>query len=183
MEQTLVLLKPDAVKRGIAGEIIHRFERMGLKIVAIKMVKANKALLDKHYATDKTSTVERIGGKTIDTYKKYNKDVKKEFGTDDPARVGKVVVGWLLDFMSENPVIAMVIEGKHAVDNVVTLAGSTMPVNAPAGTIRGDFSTDSAAYANEEKRAVTNLVHISATPEEAKFEISLWFTPEEIYSY
>lgn len=183
MEQTLVLLKPDAVKRGIAGEIIHRFERMGLRIVAIKMVKANKALLDKHYATDKTSTLERIGGKTIDTYQKYGKDVKKEFGSDDPAKVGKVVVGWLLDFMTSTPVIAMVIEGKHAVDNVVALAGSTMPVNAAPGTIRGDFSADSAAYANEEKRAVTNLIHISATKEEAEFEISLWFGKEEIHSY
>lgn len=183
MEQTLVLIKPDGVQRGIIGEIIHRFERMGLKIVGMKMVKADKALLDKHYATDKTSTVERIGGKTIDTYKKYGKDVKKEFGTENPAEVGKVVVGWLLDFMSTNPVIAMVIEGKHAVDNVVALAGSTMPVNALPGTIRGDFSADSAAYANEEKRAVANLVHISATLEEAKFEIGLWFTPKEIHSY
>lgn len=183
MEQTLVLLKPDAVKRGIMGEIIHRFERMGLRIVAMKMVKADKALLDKHYATDKTSTLERIGGKTIDTYKKYGKDVKKEFGTDEPAKVGKVVVGWLLDFMSSAPVVAMVVAGKHAVDNVVALAGATMPVNALPGTIRGDFSTDSAAYANEEKRAVTNLVHISATKEEAEFEISLWFTKNEIHSY
>jgi nucleoside-diphosphate kinase len=129
------------------------------------------------------STVERIGGKTIDTYKKYGKDLKAEFGTEEPAKVGKVVVGWLLDFMSSSPLVAMVIEGKHAVDNVVSLAGSTMPVSAAPGTIRGDFSTDSAAYANEEKRAVTNLVHISATPEEAKFEISLWFTPSEIHSY
>lgn len=183
MEQTLVLLKPDAVKRGVMGEIIHRFERMGLRIVAMKMVKADKSTLDKHYATDKQSTVERIGGKTIDTYKKYGKDLKKEFGTEEPAKVGKVVVGWLLDFMSASPVVAMVIEGRHAVDNVVALAGSTMPVSALPGTIRGDFSTDSAAYANEEKRAVTNLVHISATPEEAKFEINLWFTPEEIHSY
>jgi nucleoside-diphosphate kinase len=183
MEQTLVLLKPDAVKRAIIGEIIHRFERMGLKIVAMKMVVADKALLDKHYATDKSSTLERIGGKTIDTYKKYGKDLKKEFGTEEPARVGKVVVGWLLDFMSSTPVVAMVVEGKHAVDNVVALAGSTMPVNAAPGTIRGDFSTDSAAYANEEKRAVANIVHISASIEEANFEKSLWFTPEEIHSY
>ncbi|MBI3985040.1 MAG: nucleoside-diphosphate kinase [Candidatus Levybacteria bacterium] len=183
MEQTVVLIKPDGVKRGIVGEIIHRFERMGLKIVGMKMVIPKKTLLDKHYATDKASTVERIGGKTITTYKKYGKDVKKEFGTDDPAVVGKVVVGWLLDFMSSSPVIAMVIEGKHAVENVVSIAGPTMPVNAPAGTIRGDFSTDSAAYANEEKRAVENIVHISATVEEANFEKTLWFEPSEIHSY
>ncbi len=183
MEQTIVLIKPDAVKRGIIGEVIHRFERMGLKVVAMKMVVPTKALLDKHYATDKQSTVERIGNKTLDTYKKYGKDAKKEFGTDDPAKLGKMVVGWLLDFMTSSPVVAIVVEGKHAVENVVNIAGPTMPVNAPAGTIRGDFSSDSAAYANEEKRAVENVVHISATLEEANFEKMLWFTPEEIYSY
>jgi nucleoside-diphosphate kinase len=183
MEQTLVLLKPDAVKRGIMGEIIHRFERMGLRVVALKMVKADKKLLNTHYATDKLSTVERIGGKTLATYEKYGKDAMKDYGTKDPAVLGKMVVGWLLEYMSSSPVVAIVVEGKHAVENVVNLAGSTMPVNAAPGTIRGDFSTDSAAYANEEKRAVMNLVHISATPEEAKFEISLWFTPEEIHSY
>ncbi len=183
MEQTVVLIKPDGVNRGLVGEIIHRFERMGLKIVAMKMVVPTKELLDKHYATDKTSTVERIGNKTLDTYKKYGKDAKKEFGTDDPAKLGAMVVGWLLDFMVSSPVVAMVVEGKHAVENVVTLAGPTMPVNAPAGTIRGDFSTDSAAYANEERRAVQNIVHISATVEEANFEKNLWFKPEEIYKY
>ena len=183
MEQTIVLIKPDGVKAGVIGEIIHRFERMGLKIVAMKMVIPTKDLLDKHYATDKQSTVERIGNKTLDTYKKYNKDAKAEFGTDDAAKLGKMVVGWLLDFMTSSPVVAMVVEGKHAVENVVNIAGPTMPVNAPAGTIRGDFSTDSAAYANEEKRAVQNIVHISATVEEANFEKMLWFTPEEIYSY
>ena len=183
MEQTVVLIKPDGVKRGIIGEIIHRFERMGLKIVAMKMVVPTKELLDKHYATDKQSTVERIGNKTLDTYKKYGKDARKEFGTDDPAALGTMVVGWLLDFMISSPVVAMVVEGKHAIENVVNIAGPTMPVNAPAGTIRGDFSTDSAAYANEEKRAVQNIVHISASLEEATFEKNLWFKPEEIFKY
>jgi nucleoside-diphosphate kinase len=183
MEQTVVLIKPDGVKRGLTGEIIHRLERMGLKIVAMKMVIPNKELLDKHYQTDKESTVVRIGNKTLDTYKKYGKDPKKEFGTEDPAKLGAMVVGWLLDFMISSPVIAMIVEGKHAVENVVNLAGPTMPVNAPAGTIRGDFSTDSAAYANEEKRAVENVVHISASVEEANFEKNLWFSPSEIYRY
>jgi nucleoside-diphosphate kinase len=183
MEQTVVLIKPDGVRRGLTGEIIHRFERMGLKIVAMKMIIPTKELLDKHYATDKQSTVERIGNKTLDTYKKYGKDVKKEFGTDNPAVLGKMVVGWLLDFMISTPVVAILLEGEHAVENVVNLAGPTMPVAAPAGTIRGDFSTDSAAYANEEKRAVKNVVHISATIEEANFEKNLWFSADEIYQY
>ena len=79
--------------------------------------------------------------------------------------------------------VAMILEGKHAVDNVIAAAGPTMPVNAPAGTIRGDYSTDSAAYANAEKRGVANLVHISASLEEANVEKALWLTPEEIQNY
>jgi nucleoside-diphosphate kinase len=123
------------------------------------------------------------GEKTLATYTKYGKDAKKDFGTDDPMELGKLVQKWLFDYVQSGPVVAMILEGRHAVDNVVNMAGPTMPVAAPAGTIRGDFSTDSAAYANEERRGVMNLVHISASIEEANFEKMLWFTPEEILSY
>lgn len=183
MEQTVVLIKPDGLRRGLAGEIIHRFERMGLKIVAMKMVKPDKAFFDKHYGTDKDATIERLGGKTLTSYTKYGKDAKKELGSDDPMVLGKMVVGWLLDYVTSSPIIAMLVEGRHAVDNVIALAGPTMPVVAPPGTIRGDFSTDSAAYANDEKRGVSNLIHISGSIEEANFEKTLWFEPSEIFSY
>lgn len=183
MEQTVVLIKPDGVKRGLVGEIVHRFERMGLKIVAMKMVLPSKELLHKHYGTDKDTTIKRLGGKTLDTYTKYGKDPVKEFGTDDPMELGKLVIGWLLDYVTSGPVIAILLEGRHAVENVLNMAGPTMPVAAPAGTIRGDFSTDSAAYANDERRGVSNLIHISGSIEEANFEKTVWFTPEEIHSY
>src|SRR3989344_3238996 len=183
MEQTFVMIKPDGVKRGIVGELLHRFERMGLKIVAMKMVHASEDLLLKHYQSDKEATLKRWGEKTLSTYTKYGKDAKKDFGTDDPLELGKLVNKWLFDYVKSGPVVAMILEGRHAVENVVNLAGPTMPVTAPAGTIRGDFSTDSAAYANEEKRGVMNLVHISASIEEANLEKMIWFTPEEIYSY
>ncbi|MBI2034405.1 MAG: nucleoside-diphosphate kinase [Candidatus Levybacteria bacterium] len=183
MEQTVVLIKPDGVKRGLAGEIIHRFERMGLKIVAMKMVLPTKEILHKHYGTDKETTVVRLGTKTLDTYKKYGKDPIKEFGTDDPIELGKLVVGWLLAYVASGPVIAMLLEGRHAVENVINCAGPTMPVAAAAGTIRGDFSTDSAAYANDERRGVSNLIHVSGSIEEANFEKTVWFTPEEIHAY
>jgi nucleoside-diphosphate kinase len=97
--------------------------------------------------------------------------------------LGKMVKGWLFDYVKSGPMVAMILEGKHAVDNAITAAGPTMPVNAPAGTIRGDYSTDSAAYANAEKRGVTNLVHVSASLEEANIEKALWFTSEEIQNY
>lgn len=183
MEQTLVLIKPDGVKRGLIGEIIHRFERMGLKVVAMKMASASTDNLLKHYQSDKDATLQRWGEKTLSTYKKYGKDALKDFGTEDPLELGKLVNKWLFDYVQSGPMIAMVLEGYHAVENVVNLAGPTMPVSAPAGTIRGDFSTDSAAHANDEKRGVMNLVHISASVEEANFEKLVWFTPEEIFSY
>jgi len=183
MEQTFVMIKPDGVKRGVVGEILHRFERMGLKIVAMKMVRPDESLLLKHYKSDDEATLKRWGEKTLATYTKYGKNAKKDFGTDDPMELGKLVNKWLFDYVKSGPMLAMILEGRHAVENVVNLAGPTMPVQAPAGTIRGDFSTDSAAYANEEQRGVTNLIHISATVEEANYEKMLWFTPEEIHDY
>jgi len=183
MEQTFVMIKPDGVKRGVIGEILHRFERMGLKIVAMKMVSPDEQILLKHYQSDKEATLKRWGEKTLATYEKYGKDAVKEFGTKDPLELGKLVNKWLFDYVQSGPMLAMILEGKHAVENVIKLAGPTMPVSAPAGTIRGDFSTDSAAYANDERRGVTNLIHISASVEEANFEKMLWFTKEEIHSY
>lgn len=183
MEQTLVLIKPDGVRRGLVGEILHRFERLGLKIVALKMVQPSEALLEKHYKSSNESTLRRWGEKTLSTYTKYGKDAQKDLGTTDPLELGKMVKNWLFDYVTSGPVVAILLEGKHAVENVVAMTGPTMPVSASAGTIRGDFSTDSAAYANEEKRGVMNLVHISASIEEANFEKTVWFTDKEIHSY
>ena len=183
MERTVILIKPDGVERGLVGEIIHRFERVGLKIVGMKMVRPTKDMLNKHYAGDKVATLKRLGGKTLKTYSEFGKDAKADFGTDDPTQLGKLVFGWLIDYMSSGPLFAVLLEGRHAVENAISLAGPTMPVHAPPGTVRGDFSTDSAAYANEEKRGVVNLIHISGSIEEAKFEESLWFSKDEIQNY
>lgn len=183
MEQTFVMVKPDGVKRGLTGEVISRFERSGLKLVGIKMLKPSSEHLHRHYNTDKEETIQRLGGKTLATYEKYGRDAKADFGTNDPHDLGKMVVEWLMKYMQSGPVVAMVLEGRHAVENVISLVGPTMPVSAPGGTIRGDFATDSAAYANIEKRGVMNIVHASGSIEEAKFEIALWFSPEELHNY
>src|SRR3990172_151955 len=100
MERTVILLKPDGVRRGHVGEIIHRFERVGLKIVAMKMVWPKQELYRKHYAADKMETLKRLGSKTLKTYSEYGKDAKRDFGTDDPEELGKLVIGWLLDYVS-----------------------------------------------------------------------------------
>lgn len=183
MEQTVAIVKPDGVKRGLTGEIIKRFEQSGLKVVAIKMVYPQDAILHKHYRSTDTEYLKSLGQKTTDTYKHYGMDIKAEFGTEDTLELGKLVMDWLLRYIKSGPVVALILEGRHAVDNARSIAGPTMPVMAPAGTIRGDFSTDSAAYANREKRGVMNLVHISGSKEEADFEKSLWFAPSEIHEY
>lgn len=183
MERTFAMVKPDGVKRGLAGEMLKRFEQAGLKVVGLKMMIPDEALLKKHYLADDKAYIESLGKKTLATYEQYGIDAIKEMGTDDPFTLGEMVNKWLRDFIGSSPVIAMVLEGRHAVDNVRSIAGPTMPVNAPAGSIRGDFSTDSAYYANMEKRPVLNLVHASGSKEEADTEIALWFTPEELFEY
>ena len=182
-ERTYVMIKPDGVKKGLTGEVIARLERAGLKLVALKMVEAEDEVLGKHYQSENEEYLKSLGNKTLKTYKEYNKDAKADLGTDDPLALGHMIMGWLLDYIKSGPLVAMIFEGMHAVNNVRTIAGPTMPVDAPGGTIRGDFSLDSAAYANMEKRGVANIIHASGSPEEAEVEIGLWFSPTEIYEY
>lgn len=182
MERTIILVKPDGVKRGLIGEVISRVEKMGLKIVAIKMISAKGEDLGKHYSDDKNYLLS-LGEKTLKTYREYGKDPGKDLGTTDPFKLGQMVRKWTIDYLGSGPIVAILIEGKHAVDNVRAIAGPTMPVNAPVGTIRGDFSTDSAAYANPEKRGVQNIVHVSGSVQEARFEEKLWFHENEIQIY
>ena len=181
-EKTFVLIKPDGVRKGLIGEIIKRFEQRDLKIVALEMVHASKKDVDNHYPKS-DAWIRRLGEKTTATYQKYNRDPKKEFGTTDLMKIGKAVRGWLIDFMSSAPMVKMVIQGPHAVDMVRKIAGPTMPYLADMGTIRGDFSADSAISANIDRRPVYNTVHISETPEEAKHEIQHWFGKKGIFTY
>ena len=183
MEQTLVIVKPDGVVRGLTGRILARFERVGLKVVAAKMVQVEKELAEKHYPAERKELWEGIGHKTLDNYKELGMDPKKEMGTDDPYELGTKVREWLKTYLSEGPVFVCVLESPHAVGLVRQMTGHTLPVKAEPGTIRGDFSYDSSALANAAKRPIRNLIHASGNLEEAEFEINLWFTPEEMTSY
>jgi nucleoside-diphosphate kinase len=174
MERTLVLIKPEGVKRKMVGRILQRFEDATLTIDEMKLMVASKELVEKHYPNDKAWTT-LVGEKTLGTYKQYGVNAKKELGTEDAYEIGKKVKGWLVDYISSGPIVAMVISGNHAVDNVRKLVGSTIPLNAAPGTIRGDFSVDSPDLANGEKRPVQNLIHASGTVDEAEKEITLWF--------
>lgn len=182
MEDVVVFIKPDGVRRGLTGEIIRRFEQAGLKVAALKMVWADEDLLGKHYTSDE-AYLRSLGEKTLKTYQEYGKDPGEDLGTDDPVELGRMVRRWLIDYVKQGPIVCLLLRGRHAVNKARTIAGPTMPVDAPPGTIRGDYSSDSAAYANVEKRGVTNLIHVSGTPQEAEFEKKLWFRENEIHDY
>ncbi len=181
-ERTLVFLKPDAVQRGLVGEVIRRFERAGLRIAGLKMVRASRPLLDRHYPSDE-GFLRTIGGKTREAFEAAGLDVRRETGTDDPVAIGRQVRQWLIEFVASAPVVAFVLEGTHAVAVTRKLVGDTLPFRAAPGTIRGDLSADSPTVANLQKRPVRNLVHASGTAEEAAAEISLWFSPGDLYDY
>ena len=181
-ERTYVMVKPDGVKRGLTGEIIRRIEQRGLKIIALSMVQSTKLQMDDHYP--KTAAwITRLGEKTLKTYAKYGLDAKAELGSDKAEEIGPNVRKWLIDYMISGPVVKMVVQGIHAIDMVRKMAGDTIPAFAEMGTIRGDFSVDSAISANRDKRGIHNLLHASETAEEAEHEIAYWFSPEAIAPY
>lgn len=181
-ERTLVLVKPDGVQRGLIGEVISRMENRGLKIVALKMIKPSLEHIENHYPKDE-AWIERLGDKGFTVFEEYGLDPKEHLGTDDKAEAGRMVRGWLMEYLTEAPVIAMVVDGVHAIDNVRKIAGNTLPSKADIGTIRGDFSVDSPAAANIEGRAIKNIVHASENKEEAEHEIAHWFSEEDIFEY
>ena len=181
-EKTVVLIKPDGVKRGLIGEVIKRIEMRGLKVIAIKMILASREHAHSHYPNTET-WLRGIGEKTLENYQKYGKDAKKEVGTDNPIEIGKQVAQWNVDFLTSGPMVAIVAQGIHAIDMVRKIVGKTIPAFADMGTIRGDFSVDSPTLANIQKRSIHNVVHASGDPDEAAHELTHWFTDEEIHAY
>lgn len=177
-ERTLVLIKPDAMQRSLIGEIIKRYERIGLKPVALKMLVATPGHIEKHYTLD--PEWRRITGeKTIKGY--LDKGQKPPY--DDPLRITEIVLKNLMKFMTSGPLIAMIWQGAHAVKIVRKLTGSTEPLSSDVGSIRGDFVLDSYQMSDVDNRAIRNLVHASGTVEEAEMEIAHWFEENEIINY
>ena len=182
-ERTYCMIKPDGVMRGVVGDIIHRFEKVGLKIVAIKMLVPTEEQVRAHYPMSDEAWVHRLGEKSVSGFDNLEVTPLDVFGTDDKDELGRGVVEGSTRYMTSGPVVAMVIEGIQAIDMVRKLCGSTLPFKADVGTIRGDYSVDSPSVANAEQRAIHNLIHASENAKEAKTEIDLWFKGESIPSY
>lgn len=176
-ERSLVLLKPDAVQRGLIGNIISRFENKGLKITAMKMVWPSKELAFKHYDWSEEEKI-KTGMRTIEVYREKGVELEKS-----PIEIAEDVQRRLVSFLSSGPVIAMVLEGAHAIQHIRKIVGHGSPLNADVGTIRADFTVESYQMADEADRVARNLVHASSSPEEAAREITVWFNESEIYDY
>jgi nucleoside-diphosphate kinase len=152
IQQTLVLIKPDGIQRGLIGEIIKRFEQRGLKIAGMKMVHADDLIAGKHY----NETIEEKHGKHVRDY--------------------------LTNYLTSGPVVAMVIQGSNAISTVRKIVGSTYPGEADIGTIRGDYAHASKDYVKKNNQG-HNLIHASENQEDAKNELALWFSADEIHTY
>lgn len=182
IEDTLVIIKPDAVKRGLVGEIIRRFERAGLKIVGMKMMKFTVELAEKFYDFEEEWYI-KVGKGLLEKAKELGIDIEKRFGTKDPYKIGKIVKSLIIEYITSGPVVAIVLEGINATKIVRKLVGPTDPRDAPPGTIRGDFSHTNRDYANLRMIAIRNIVHASEDLKNAKREIGLLFSEDEVTRY
>lgn len=177
-QQTLVLVKPDGVQRGLIGEAIKRYEQCGLKLIAIKIVTPTKEQALTHYSVDPDWAF-KTGTKSIEGWKAKGLTPP----TEDPVALAEEVRRQLVLFLSSGPVVAMVWQGMNAIGVVRKITGGTEPLTSVPGTIRGDYTIDSYQAADTDKRAVRNIIHASGSVEEAQKEMVIWFKPEEIISY
>jgi len=177
-ERTLVIVKPDGIQRALIGEIVSRYERLGLKLVALKMFVPTEQMIEEHYLLD-PEWKKNVGEKNIANYEKKGEEPPSR----DPIEVGNLVVERLKTYMTSGPVIAMVWEGAHAVELVRKITGGTEPRSATIGTIRGDFVLDSYQMADADDRAIRNLIHASGSVAEAQKEIPHWFAEGELMNY
>ncbi|PIZ98903.1 MAG: nucleoside-diphosphate kinase [Candidatus Komeilibacteria bacterium CG_4_10_14_0_2_um_filter_37_10] len=176
-ERTFVILKPDAVQRGLIGDVICRLEKTGLKLIALKMIIATEDQLWRHYQKDEqwfTSKGQRI----LEERKAAGLPIEKE-----AREYGKDIVQALVKFMSCGPIVPMIWEGNQAAGIVKKIIGSTEPLTSDSGTIRGDYTLDSYEIASLDNRAVRNLVHCSDPASDALREIPIWFSENEILNY
>lgn len=178
IQQSLVLVKPDGVARGHIGDIITRFEKVGLKITALKMILPKSDEADRHYVL----TEEWMQAVYDKASKKYEAE-GRAFPFPDYKSYGQSIKDGLVEFLASGPIVAMVVEGEGAVPMIRKIVGATEPASAAPGTIRGDYSPDTYALANEQNRPLRNLVHASGTPDEAQNEIKVWFTEQELHHY
>jgi nucleoside-diphosphate kinase len=179
-ERTLVIIKPDGIQRSLIGEILSRYERIGLKLVAIKMIIPTREMAIKHYyEVGGDAWLEEVGRKARENYEK--KGLKSPFETN--MENGKAIMEANARYLSSGPVIAMIWQGNQAVALVRKITGGTEPLSSDIGTIRGDFTLDTYQMSDLDQRSIRNLIHASGNVSEAEKEIPIWFSQSEISKY
>lgn len=174
----MIVIKPDGIQRGLIGEVIGRYEKVGLKLVGVKMLVPSPEFVEKHYLIDPEWPF-KTGSKAIESYKRQGKTPPSE----DPLEVIKAILNNLKKYLSSGPVVAMVWQGMHAVKIVRKITGSTEPLSSDVGTIRGDYTIDSYEVSDIDGRSIRNILHSSGSPEEAEKEIALWFPEGGLVDY
>lgn len=182
LERTLIILKPDAVKRGLVGIIFEYFENVGLKLMAAKMVKPDKDVVKNHYPGT-TEWLKKMGQKTLSSFKQSGVNVREKMGTDDPNKLGQFVYERLIKYWMEGPLIISIWEAPHAIEIARKIRGHTIPYLSPAGTIHASYSYDSSVLSANLDRVVKTFVHASGSHDEAAREIKYWFGETEFKSY
>ncbi len=182
IEQTLIVIKPDAVKRGLVGMVFETFENIGLKLMTAKMVKPDKQVITNHYPGNE-EWIREMGNKTLSSFKQAGADVKKTFSTEDPLKLGQFVYERLINYWMEGPIIVSVWAGPHAIEIARKVRGHTIPYLAVPGTIFSAYSYDSSPLSASLNRAVKTFVHASGSREEAEREIKYWFGKTDFKNY
>ena len=178
-EQSLVIIKPDGVQRSLIGEVIQRYERIGFKLVGLKLVVPTAEQAKNHYMIGGEEWLEEVGRKAAAAYEK--KGLKSPFAT--PRENGVAILNANTKYLASGPVVAMVWQGAHVVEVVRKLTGGTEPRTSDIGSIRGDFVHDSYQLADADARSIRNLLHASGTADEAQKEIPIWFAKNELFNY
>ncbi|MBI5122599.1 nucleoside-diphosphate kinase [Candidatus Roizmanbacteria bacterium] len=182
IEQTLIIIKPDAVKRGLVGKIMETFENVGLKLMTAKMLRPDKEVIKNHYPGT-VEWIREMGEKTLTSFKQSGSSVIETFKTEDPNKLGQFVYERLIKYWMEGPIIVMVWQGPNAITVARKLRGHTIPALATPGTLHAQFSFDSSPLSSSLDRVVKTFIHASGSTDEAKREIAYWFGKQDFISY
>src|SRR3989344_3322180 len=182
VERTLIIIKPDALKRGLVGKIIETFENVGLKLMTAKMLKPSADVIKNHYPGT-SEWIREMGEKTLTSFKQSGSNIMEMFKTEDPNKLGQFVYVRLIKYWMEGPIIVMVWQGPNAITVARKLRGHTIPALATPGTLHAQFSFDSSPLSASLGRVVKTFIHASGSVEEAEREIKYWFPKMEFKNY
>ena len=182
VERTLIIIKPDALKRGLVGKIIETFENVGLKLMAGKMLKPSADVIKNHYPGTK-EWIREMGEKTLASFKQSGNSVMEIFKTEDPSKLGQFVYVRLIKYWMEGPIVVMVWQGPNVITVIRKLRGHTIPALAIPGTLHAQFSFDSSPLSVSQDRVVKTFIHASGSTDEAEREIEYWFPKMEFRNY